>query len=641
MTLKQTVRRATKQGNLVPAIVRAVYQGKVTVQLSGNGAVMRMLTLTGGPVVVDQWIHVDFTTNPPLAVAPSPIEIPTLDGPRKPDIKKRTPLAQPPPREPAIEVFPGPPPTTGKPDTYPKASYPVTAAGLQAAADICADGDVIYIPTCDMTIGQIDIPSQSSMTTKNVSNITVIGASMTSTILRGGPVVTWNTVTFRDITFIWETANSSRISNVMCMSDAAFYNCSFTAWNDGIGASSCVENYLGSVNLRFYTCDFDSNHYGLLLNPSGKYDGLVHQYSARYWTGPSEPDPSDTSLDESGKTIINYIARSMSGYTEIYENMIFSINYPMKNRSSDYDIYVKAKLLSGSFTSGSPVHIFENLDTWTAHGGEWPYSPRDWNDSLDNTKPDYINNVLSANGYPYSAEDILTYKLNSTSIPGQYYQALFFGLSLSLDSSTGDLAAHDMQFEEIYLQYSDNTREYLYPRKDHSYCEDCYFSSGSLTSGSEAGIYHIYANTGSLVETERSDFELSKTYGSIIVLSNGHRGVITSGSEPDYTYSGMEWYNDVTEEFYIRNSADSEWIQLALASDCSGSGTSGSGVNYLADLLDVNVIGKDDTEALCYDQASGKWVPRAQLQFAGLAKITVSSGSPANPSVGDLWINTA
>lgn len=632
MTLKQTVRKAAKQGNLVPAIVRAIYHGKVTVQLSGNGAIMRMLTLTGGPVEIGQWIHVDFTTNPPLAVAPSPLAVPILDGGRKAAVAKRTPLASPPPRPPAIEVFPGPPPIGGKPDTYPKASYPVTAAGLQAAADICSDGDVIYIPACDMTIGQIDIPSQDTMTTKAVSDITVIGVSQTSTILRGGPVVTFNTVTFRDISFIYEVDSAVTLPiNVACYSDANFYNCFFRSWNYGSADSICVANYLGSVGLRFYACYFESNNYGLVLNPDGRYSGLVSQYSAMSWFwGGGTPTESIDYEEADGRKAIEWLDRDLNDPSYyLYENMIYSINYPMRKRMQAYDIVVKMSMLVGSITSGSPIHWMENLDRWESLGGEWPFSPRDFIESADNTVPEYINDVLDADGYPYDAGDTITYRLDTTLIPGQYFPALFFGSGLYRDNAH-DIGVHNMRFDEIYLEFTDGTRDYLYPRKDYAYCEDCIFTSGSV------GDYHIYANTGSLVEVARTSYDVDKTWGTVIVLSNGHRGVLTSGSEPDFTYSGMEWYDPVTESFYVRNGTDTGWIELALAS-----GSGGGGVSYLANLLDVNTTGMDDTEALCYDQASGKWVPRAQLQFSGLTKVTVSSGSPANPSSGDIWIDSS
>ena len=67
--LQKQIRSSVKSGTSVPGIVVDVFYSKATVQLSGNGAIMRNLSVIGGPVEVGQIVEVDFTTPTPTVVA--------------------------------------------------------------------------------------------------------------------------------------------------------------------------------------------------------------------------------------------------------------------------------------------------------------------------------------------------------------------------------------------------------------------------------------------------------------------------------------------------------------------------------------------------------------------------------------------
>lgn len=67
--LGRDIRSNVKSGASIPAIVIDVFYGKVTVKLAGNGAIMRNLSVVGGPVEAGTLVQVDFTTYEPTVVA--------------------------------------------------------------------------------------------------------------------------------------------------------------------------------------------------------------------------------------------------------------------------------------------------------------------------------------------------------------------------------------------------------------------------------------------------------------------------------------------------------------------------------------------------------------------------------------------
>lgn len=67
--LSRNIRASVKQGGSLPAVVVEVFYDRATIKLAGNGAVMRNLSVIGGPVVAGQLVQVDFTTPVPTVVA--------------------------------------------------------------------------------------------------------------------------------------------------------------------------------------------------------------------------------------------------------------------------------------------------------------------------------------------------------------------------------------------------------------------------------------------------------------------------------------------------------------------------------------------------------------------------------------------
>lgn len=67
--LGRDIRSNVKSGASIPALVIDVFYGKVTVKLAGNGAIMRNLSVVGGPVTAGTLVQVDFTTYEPTVVA--------------------------------------------------------------------------------------------------------------------------------------------------------------------------------------------------------------------------------------------------------------------------------------------------------------------------------------------------------------------------------------------------------------------------------------------------------------------------------------------------------------------------------------------------------------------------------------------
>src|SRR3990172_5082106 len=66
--LSRLIRRKTKSGTSIPAIVVDVFYDKASVRLANNGSLMRNLKVIGGPVTIGDPVDVDFTTPVPTVV---------------------------------------------------------------------------------------------------------------------------------------------------------------------------------------------------------------------------------------------------------------------------------------------------------------------------------------------------------------------------------------------------------------------------------------------------------------------------------------------------------------------------------------------------------------------------------------------
>lgn len=80
-------------------------------------------------------------------------------------------------------------------------------------------------------------------------------------------------------------------------------------------------------------------------------------------------------------------------------------------------------------------------------------------------------------------------------------------------------------------------------------------------------------------------------------------------------------------KLYIRNADDTDWIEFVSTDEMS--------ISILNDVTGT----PQNKQALVYNSTSQKYEPTNVLQFAGLAKISVSASQPTNPTTGDLWID--
>lgn len=75
-----------------------------------------------------------------------------------------------------------------------------------------------------------------------------------------------------------------------------------------------------------------------------------------------------------------------------------------------------------------------------------------------------------------------------------------------------------------------------------------------------------------------------------------------------------------------------------------GFGGSGGGSSSIATGTDVALNNVQDTQVLTYDGGVGKWVnqPTSYNDLADkptIPRITASSTAPANPALGDMWVD--
>ena len=129
------VRASVHRAKLFPATVIESYFDRVTVQLVGNGQLMRNLPITGGPVEVGQQVSVDFSVTPPQVNAKGNAYL-TADDleaalKRLGDSSVRSESVI------SIVLFSG---------GSAVRMYDPSSEGLGAAIEEAADGDVVWLP---------------------------------------------------------------------------------------------------------------------------------------------------------------------------------------------------------------------------------------------------------------------------------------------------------------------------------------------------------------------------------------------------------------------------------------------------------------------------------------------------------------
>lgn len=74
-SLSRKLKNNAKRGSYVKATVVDVNGNEASVRLAGNGALLKSLRVSGGPVTIDQEVEVSYATVPPIIIASSPTNI--------------------------------------------------------------------------------------------------------------------------------------------------------------------------------------------------------------------------------------------------------------------------------------------------------------------------------------------------------------------------------------------------------------------------------------------------------------------------------------------------------------------------------------------------------------------------------------
>lgn len=142
--LSSKVRRSVQSGKLMPAVVIESYFDKVTVQMGGNGQLMRNLPIVGGPVDVGAKVNIDFSTTPPQVVAKGNAYVTAKDlenavkGINSTSIKREAAIS--------VTLFSG--------GSLQK-SYAASADGLTEAMADANEGDVVWLPDTEIALNLV------------------------------------------------------------------------------------------------------------------------------------------------------------------------------------------------------------------------------------------------------------------------------------------------------------------------------------------------------------------------------------------------------------------------------------------------------------------------------------------------------
>lgn len=552
MTIKQSVRRTAKQGNLIPAVVRAVRGDKATVQLSTSGAIMRMLGVVGGPVEIGQNVHVDFTTSPPLVVAPSKPAAQQLGIIEEGGFKKRAPFTYPGDNstggdrhyDDMIEVYAGPPPAVGKPHGMAKAVYNPDAEGFQAALDIVIDGDVIYVPQCTISSVNFEVPNLPTLqSTPAVQNLYVIGRARADTVFSNCYWITSNNVTVRDMTFSYSANMSSDAVNTIVYGRSTFYNCNFVVANSGIGRAANAW-IMFSSKARFINCTMTSDDLGILCGSLGNSAYLWADYQGNMEYAHYHGVPPGTPAYFTELTSGSRVGTMWQGYTPegdeyYYSGLYWTISFPPgRKRPAEYKVKLTCEIATTDpagevFTSGSWGHIVEDNTRMSGYLG-YEFEPDwDWMSPDDNGAPLFKNGWALSEGETYTDGDMITFQWSNTTAGSNNNWAFCTTLYQDAAHEPNTAYNHYLIFHQIYILYPDGSKEWLYPQKPYAYLEDC-----TLTST----LCDLYAAGRSIIEVSDCSYDPDKTFGYIIVWVNGHPSAVVGDLEPLTTYPGQMWF---------------------------------------------------------------------------------------------------
>jgi hypothetical protein len=157
--LKNTIRETSKRGNLVPALVMDVSKNRANVKITSNGALVRNLRVTGGPVYVGDMVNVDYTTPEPTVVSMGRTWVTEEELARAlASIKNTSPKSGFTWR---LLRFSG---------GYLAESYPFDGAGFEAAMLAAGEGDTIYVPPGELVAEAQILPVGACLSGLDIEN---------------------------------------------------------------------------------------------------------------------------------------------------------------------------------------------------------------------------------------------------------------------------------------------------------------------------------------------------------------------------------------------------------------------------------------------------------------------------------------
>lgn len=227
--LSKQIRSKVKSGTSIPALVVDVFYNKASVRLSGNGSLIRRLSVIGGPVKKGDTVRVDFTTPEPTVVAIGDVGLTLADV--KAAEKDMGWLGL---TTITICLFSG---------GALRNMYPSVADGLATAILDSVDGDLILLPDVDITGDFAILPGTN-----------LVGMSSRESIIRGTVTIEPGCL-LESLTVLKQENSGSTISAVVVKETIAsdelsrIKNCEIMCYSCGAGTAQGVFIYDIEVNL--------------------------------------------------------------------------------------------------------------------------------------------------------------------------------------------------------------------------------------------------------------------------------------------------------------------------------------------------------------------------------------------------------
>jgi hypothetical protein len=566
--LTRSLRQVGKASNTFQGLVIDVYFGRATVRISGNGAKYTNLEVVGGPVVVGEWVTVDFSTDTPKVLTTYEPAYAGGSGATERRIS-RSMMGQSQgtsgsfgyPTFTMIELYVGPPPVSGKPNEEPIARYPFTPQGFNDAAAACDMGCTMYLPPGTMAVSSTVLCAPYGDNRSDdwyKENIFVVGAGVGRTIVQS-PVAIANYCTLTDFTINITGSSSSPMAGIKVMSDCYLENMKVTCTNNGSGGGYGLLTYL-SCHIDSVGCDFYGSKTGYYLYQDPDVIGMETLGRWAIWpinySGVFPPANAVlwSSLNDFGWTA--FTCDSPDLFCGVAPALRVSSRSRLMNPSDRIELTFQVLGVGGAGAGGTIANQYQAAFLWcgvwngtfiskTDYVGYTEGSPpEDWlkNDTgYDKGTGPFprVNGAGDGNGFvSYTKNDMLSFCIDGQSGIDAFYgeiarngrPELWFTFTAAANPSYPAVYQH-FKFISAKIYYANGGVEDMVSYWCLGMAVNCKFTGGT---------YGIEVDAGNVMYVADSD--ISSYRGNVTITTAGQAGIYWGADPPKYNFPGQFWY---------------------------------------------------------------------------------------------------